>query len=47
MLLRKTVSVSLKSFSASFRLCYLKIARYYLYPQNEYLLENRPQIISK
>ena len=46
-LLRKIVSASLRLFSASIHFGDLKIARYYLLLQNEYLLENSPQIISK
>ena len=45
--LRKIVSASLRLFSASVHFGDLKIAGYYLHPQNEYLLENTPQIISK
>ncbi len=36
----KIVSVSLRLFSASIHFGNLKIASYYLHPQNEYLLEN-------
>ena len=45
--LLRVVSASLRLFSASIHFGNLKIARYSLHPQNEYLLKNSPQIISK
>ena len=46
-LLLRLISASLRLFSASIHFGNLKIARYTLHPQNEYLLKNSPQIISK
>lgn len=46
-LLLRLVSASLRLFLASIHFGNLKIARYSLHPQNEYLLKNSPQIISK
>ena len=45
-LLLRLISASLRLFSASIHFGNLKIARYSLHPQNEYLLKNSPQIIS-